>query len=162
GPAGAALAFLVGGLLLLPVASTYGRFVGEIPDAGGEIAYAEGVFPAPVAFAAAWTMVLSYAIVCPWEAVAVGDLLARLFPWFNQIPPYPVAGKPITAPRVAAGLLLTAAIALVNFRGIRLSGLVQDILTFGLLSLFAVFTALGFIRGNVSHLPPLFAQPGTA
>jgi amino acid transporter len=160
GPAGAALAFFVGGLLLLPVASTYGRFVSEIPDAGGEIAYAEGVFPPPIAFAAAWTMVLSYAIVCPWEAVAVGNLLARLFPWFNQLPLYTVAGKIITAPRVAAGLLLTAGIAAVNYRGIRLSGVVQDILTLGLLSLFAVFTAMGFIRGEVSNLPPLFAQAG--
>jgi basic amino acid/polyamine antiporter, APA family len=162
GPAGASLAFLVGGLLLLPVASTYGRLVGKIPDAGGEIAYAEGVFPAPVAFAAAWTMVLSYAIVCPWEAVAVGNLLARLFPWFNELPLYTVAGKIITGPRIAAGLLLTGGIAAVNYRGIRLSGVVQDVLTFGLLSLFAIFTALGFIRGEAAHLPPLFAQPGTA
>jgi amino acid transporter len=162
GPAGASLAFLAGGLLLLPIASTYGRLVEEIPDAGGEIAYAEGVFPAAVAFAAAWTMVLSYAIVCPWEAVAVGNLLARVFPWFNAFPLYTVAGKIITAPRVAAGLLLTGGIAAVNYRGIRLSGVVQNVLTFGLLSLFAIFTALGFIRGDAANLPPLFAQPGTA
>jgi amino acid transporter len=162
GPAGAAIAFLAGGLLLLPVASTYGRLVRELPDAGGEIAYAEGVFPAPVAFSAAWTMVLSYAIVCPWEAVAVGNLLARLFPWFGHFPLYTIAGKTITAPRIAAGLLLTAVIAAVNYRGIRGSGLVQDVLTFGLLSLFAIFTALGFVRGEVANLPPLFARPGTA
>ena len=58
GPGGAALGFLVGGLLLLPVAATYGRMVRAVPDAGAEIAYTEGVFPAPVSFAAAWTMVL--------------------------------------------------------------------------------------------------------
>ncbi|HTD53253.1 MAG TPA: amino acid permease, partial [Thermoanaerobaculia bacterium] len=104
GPAGAFIAFLLGGVLLLPVARTYGRLVQEIPDAGGEIAYAEGVFPAPVAFAAAWTMVLAYAIVCPWEAVAVGNLLARLFPGLNSVPLYVVAGKTIFAPRLAAGL----------------------------------------------------------
>jgi len=33
-----------------------------------------------VSFAAGWTMILSYAIVCPWEAVASGNLLARVFP----------------------------------------------------------------------------------
>ena len=162
GPAGAVLAFLIGGVLLLPVARTYGRLVQEIPDAGGEIAYAEGVFPAPVAFTAAWTMVLAYAIVCPWEAVAVGNLLARLFPGLNSVPLYVVAGKTIFAPRLAAGLLLAVGIAAVNRRGIRLSGLVQDVLTFGLLGLFTIFTALGFARGHASNLPPLFAQPGTA
>ncbi len=64
-------------------------------------------------------MVLAYAIVCPWEAVAIGNLLARLFPSFNAVPLYTIAGKTITLPRLAAGLLLTAGIAWVNFRGIR-------------------------------------------
>ena len=162
GPAGATIAFLAGGLLLLPVARTYGRFVEKIPDAGGEIAYAEGVFPAPWAFGAAWTMVLAYAIVCPWEAVAVGNLLARVVPAFNAMPLYVIAGKTITAPRLAAGLLLTAGILAINRRGIHLSGLVQDVLTFGLLALFVIFAALGFVRGEPGNLPPLFARPGTA
>src|SRR5213083_1001240 len=61
GPGGAMLGFLAGGLLLLPVALTYGRLVRAIPDAGSEIAYAEGVFPRSASFAAAWTMVLAYA-----------------------------------------------------------------------------------------------------
>jgi basic amino acid/polyamine antiporter, APA family len=85
GPGGAALAFAAGGLLLLPIAHTYGRLVRKIPDAGAEIAYAETVFPPFVAFAGAWTMVLAYAIVCPWEAVAVGNLLARIFPALDSI-----------------------------------------------------------------------------
>ena len=41
--------------------------------------------PPPVSFAAGWTMVLSYAIVCPWEAVATGNLLARVFPVAQQL-----------------------------------------------------------------------------
>ncbi len=93
GPGGAALGFLIGGILLLPVAATYGRMVREVPDAGGEIAYTEGVFPPAAGFAAAWTMVLAYAIVCPWEAVAVGNLLARVFPVFQAMPLYTVAGQ---------------------------------------------------------------------
>jgi amino acid transporter len=161
GPGGAALGFLIGGILLLPVAYTYGRMVREIPDAGAEIAYSEGVFPAPVSFAAAWTMVLAYAIVCPWEAVAVGNLLARLFPSFNAVPLYTIAGKAITLPRLATGLLLTAGIAWVNFRGIRPSAAFQKALTFGMLAIFAVFTAMGFARGDTGNLPPLFAKPGT-
>jgi APA family basic amino acid/polyamine antiporter len=162
GPGGAFLGFLVGGALLLPVARTYGRLVREIPDAGGEIAYTESVFPPAAGFAAAWTMVLAYAIVCPWEAVAVGNLLARLFPAMNGIPLYTVAGKTITAPRLGAGLLLTAVVGSVNAVGIRLSGIFQNLLTFGLLLLFGAFTAAGFARGDPSRLEPLFARPGTA
>jgi APA family basic amino acid/polyamine antiporter len=162
GPAGAVLGFLFGGLLLLPIARTYGLLVARIQDAGAEIAYAEGVFPPFASFAAGWIMVLAYAIVCPWEAVATGNLLARVFPAMNSIPLYEVAGRTIFLPRVIAGLALTIFVTAVNYRGIRLSGIFQDITTFGLLAIFVVFTLLGFTRGDVSNLPPLFARPGLA
>ena len=162
GPGGAFLGFLLGGLLLLPVAATYGRMVREVQDAGAEIAYTEGVFPLPVRFGAAWTMVLAYAIVCPWEAVAVGNLLARLWPEMNAMPLYAVAGKTITAPRLAAGLLLTAVVATINYAGIRLSGIFQNVLTFGLLALFAAFTGMGLLRANPDNLEPLFARSGVS
>lgn len=162
GPGGAFLGFLAGGLLLLPVAVTYGRMVREVPDAGGEIAYTEGVLPRGWRFAAAWTMVLAYAIVCPWEAVAFGNLLGRLLPFFRQAELYSVAGRAITAPKLAAGLGLTAVIAAVNVAGIRLSGLFQNVLTFGMLALVAAFTGMGLARGDPSRLEPLFARPGAS
>src|SRR5438876_4262003 len=106
GPGGAMLGFLIGGLLLFPIAHTYGRLVERIRDAGAEIAYTEGVFPAQVSFAAGWTMVLSYAIVCPWEEVATGSLLARLVPALNTFRIYTVGGSPIFAPRLGVGVAL--------------------------------------------------------
>ena len=69
----------------------------QIPDAGAEIAYTERVFPRTVSFASGWMMVLAYAIVCPWEAVAIGNVLARLFPAMNDVVLYTVAGKAIEA-----------------------------------------------------------------
>ena len=157
GPAGGMLGFLVGGLLLFPIAHTYGRLVTKIQDAGAEIAYTEGVFPPFTSFAAGWTMILSYAIVCPWEAVATGNLLARVFPALNSYQLYVIGASPIYAPRLGVGLALTALIAVVNFRGIRLSGVFQDVMTFGLIAIFAVFTLLGFTRGSAANMQPLFA-----
>ena len=162
GPGGAMLGFLIGGLLLFPIAHTYGRLVQRIRDAGAEIAYTEGVFPPLVSFAAGWTMVLSYAIVCPWEAVATGNLLARVFPALNSYQLYAIAGTPIFAPRLAVGLALTALIVFINYRGIKPSGVFQNVMTFGLLATFAIFTALGFARGDSANMQPLFPRPGTA
>jgi APA family basic amino acid/polyamine antiporter len=159
GPLGGILGYLLGGILLFPIAHTYGRLVQRIQDAGAEIAYTEGVMPPGVSFAAGWTMVLSYAIVCPWEAVATGNLLARVFPSLNTLELYAIAGSPIYAPRLAVGLALTVLVATVNYRGIKPSGLFQDVMTFGLLGTFAVFTVLGFARGSASNMQPLFA-PG--
>jgi basic amino acid/polyamine antiporter, APA family len=162
GPGGGILGFLIGGLLLFPIAHTYSRLVQRIRDAGAEIAYTEGVFPPLVSFAAGWTMVLSYAIVCPWEAVATGNLLARVFPALNSYHMYTVAGSPIYAPRLTVGLLLTVLIVVVNYRGIKPSGVFQDVMTFGLLATFAIFTVLGFARGSSANLLPLFSHAGTA
>ncbi len=161
GPGGGMLGFLIGGLLLFPIAHTYGRLVQRIQDAGAEIAYTEGVFPPAVSFASGWTMVLSYAIVCPWEAVATGNLLARVFPSLNTYQMYVVDGSPIYAPRLAVGLALTALIAIINYRGIKPSGVFQDVMTFGLLATFAIFTLLGFAKGSVSNMQPLFAPART-
>jgi amino acid transporter len=162
GPGGAMLGYLIGGLLLFPIAHTYGRLVQRIQDAGAEIAYTEGVFPPLVSFAAGWTMVLSYAIVCPWEAVATGNLLARVFPSLNSYELYSIAGTAIYAPRLGVGLALTALIAAVNYRGIKPSGIFQDVMTFGLLVTFAIFTVLGFAKGSPANMRPLFSQPGAA
>jgi len=160
GPGGAMLGFLLGGLLLLPIARTYARLVRDVPDAGAEIAYTERVFPPFLSFATGWVMVLAYAIVCPWEAAAIGNLLVRIFPAINALPLYEVAGKVITVPRLVAGLLLTAVVTVVNYRGIRLSGRFQDVTTLGLLACFAVFTLLGFARGRPATLAPPFAATG--
>ena len=162
GPGGAMLGFLIGGLLLFPIAHTYGRLVQRIRDAGAEIAYTEGVFPPLLSFAAGWTMILSYAIVCPWEAVATGNLLARVFPSLNSYELYAIAGTPIFAPRLAVGLALTALIVFINYRGIKPSGVFQNVMTFGLLATFAIFTALGFARGDAANMRPLFPRPGPA
>src|SRR5260370_36455333 len=160
GPGGAMIGFLLGGLLLFPIAHTYGRLVQRIQDAGAEIAYTEGVFPPLVSFAAGWTMVLSYAIVCPWEAVATGNLLARVFPALNSSRIYAIGGSPIFAPRLAVGVALTMLVAVVNYRGIKPSGVFQDVMTFGLLATFAIFTLLGFTRGAAANMRPLFSQNG--
>src|SRR5439155_11301497 len=121
----------------------------------------ETVFPPFVSSAAGWTMILSYAIVCPWEAVATGNLLARVFPTLNSHQVYVVAGSPIYAPRLGVGLALTVLIVFFNYRGIRPSGVFQDVMTFGLLATFAVFTLLGFARGSAANWQPLFSKAGT-
>ena len=83
GVLGAVLGFAIGGALLLPVGYVYARLVRAIPDASGEVAYTAKVFPQSISYATGWMMVLSYFIVCPWEAVAVGKIAASQPPEFG-------------------------------------------------------------------------------
>ncbi len=161
GPLGGILGFLGGALLLVPIGITYGRLVAGLPDAGGEVAYTERVFPRSVSFVTGWFVVLAYLVVCPWEAVAIGKLLARVLPVLDSVELYRFGGEPVFLYRLLLGLAVTAFICYLNYRGIRSSATFQNVCTFGLLAVFAVFSALGLLRGDVSNLTPLFSHQAT-
>ena len=160
GPWGAIIGFLVGGALLVPIGYVYGRLVIAIPDAGSEIAYTARVFRPSVSFFSGWMMMLAYLVVCPWEGVAIGRVAAYIFPGLNRFELYRVAGQPVFLPNLALGLLLTALIALVNYRGVRVSAVFQNWTTAGVLALVAVFTAAGLAKGTFHNtLPPFSHAP---
>jgi amino acid transporter len=158
GPGGAMLGFLVGGLALAPVGFVYGKFIRQIPDAASEIAYASTVFSKNVGFYAGWLMTLAYLIVCPWEAVAVGRILSYIFPAMNTMPLYSVGGSPVYLPTLITGLVVSGWIIFINFRGIRPSARFQNLTTFGLLILFAVFSLLGMTADSIENWKPFFSR----
>jgi basic amino acid/polyamine antiporter, APA family len=157
GPLGAILAFALGGILLLPVGYVYGQWVERLPDAAGEAAYTAQVFPPLVSYFTGWMMLLAYFIVCPWEAVAVGKLLAYIFPSLNSFELYRVAGQPVFLPRLALGVGLTIFLAALNYRGIRLSASFQNWTTGTVLLLFAVLLGISGVRGAPANFHPLFS-----
>jgi len=158
GPAGAILGYALGGIALLPVGYVYGRLITLRPDAAGEVAYTAAVFPRAASYWTGWMMLLAYAIVCPWEAVAIGRVAAFIFPGLDTVELYRVAGSPVHLPHVALGLALTATLAALNYRGIHHSALFQNLTTFGLLLLFAVFGAAGIAGGSARNLTPLWSH----
>jgi amino acid transporter len=158
GPGGAMLAYLLGGLALVPVALVYGRLTQRLPGAGSEIAYTEAVFPRPVSFATGWIVALAYLVVCPFEAVAIGQLLAFAYPQLNSFELYRIGNEPVYLPQLLVGLGLTLIITVINCRGMQHSATFQNWTTYGLLVVFAIFAVLGLTRGKVENLEPLFVS----
>src|SRR5262245_43317362 len=158
GAVGAMAGFLIGGLALIPIAYVYGRLTERMPDAGSEVAYTSAVFPQAVSFATGWMMTLAYLIVCPYEAVAIGRVGSYVFPRMNSIELYSIGGHPVYLPHVIAGLALTAVIVLINYRGVQISARFQNLTTFALLAIFAVFAALGLIKGETANWQPPFSD----
>ncbi len=158
GPLGAILGFAIGGALLLPIGYVYGQLVIAMPDASGEVAYTAKVFPKPVSFATGWMMLLAYFIVCPWEAVAVGKIAAYIFPGLNRWELYRIADQPVFLPRVLLGAALLIFLAVVNYRGIRLSATFQNWTTFSVLALFLVLVACSAARGTPRNFLPPFSH----
>jgi amino acid transporter len=126
------------------------------------VAYTERVFPRPVSFVTGWFVALAYLVVCPWEAVAIGKLLSRVAPALDSVELYAVGGQPVYLYRLVVGLAVTLFICYLNYRGIQSSAAFQNVCTFGLLAVFAVFSLLGLLRGDVSNLTPLFSHPGAS
>jgi APA family basic amino acid/polyamine antiporter len=156
GPLGAILGFALGGILLLPVGYVYGQWVQRLPDAAGEAAYTAQVFPPIVSYFTGWMMLLAYFIVCPWEAVAVGKLAAYIFPSLNSYELYRVAGQPVFLPRLLLGIALTLFLAILNYRGIRLSASFQNWTTTVMLLLFVVLLGISAAHGAPANFHPAF------
>ena len=156
GPLGAILGFALGGILLLPVGYVYGQWVKRLPDAAGEAAYTAQVFPPIVSYFTGWMMLLAYFIVCPWEAVALGKLAAYIFPSLNSYELYQVAGQPIFLPRLILGIALTVFLAILNYRGIRLSASFQNWTTTTVLLVFVALLGISSAHGKPANFEPAF------
>ena len=156
GPAGAALGFAIGGIILLPVGYVYGQWVKRLPDAAGEAAYTAQVFPPIVSYFTGWMMLLAYFIVCPWEAVALGKIAAYIFPSLDSFEMYRVAGQPVFLPRLILGIALTLLLATINYRGIRLSANFQKTMSSTVLLIFVALVGISAVRGAPANFHPAF------
>lgn len=158
GPFGAMLGFALGGILLLPVGYVYGQWVKRLPDAAGEAAYTAQVFPLVVSNVTGWIMFLAYFIVCPWEAVAVGKIAARLFPSLDALELYRVGGETVYLPRLLVGLVVTAFLGWLNYRGVRGSATVQNWATSAVIAVFLVLVVISAGTGSPANLQPHFSH----
>jgi APA family basic amino acid/polyamine antiporter len=158
GPFGAMLAYAIGGVLLLPVGYIYGQWVKRLPDAAGEAAYTAQVFPPFVSYITGWTMLLAYFIVCPWEAVALGKILAYIFPQLDSMELYSVGGHPVFLPRLLLGVALTISLAFLNYRGIRASATFQNWATTSVIGVFLILVVSSAVGGSPANLQPHFAH----
>jgi APA family basic amino acid/polyamine antiporter len=156
GPAGAALGFAIGGIILLPVGYVYGQWVKRLPDAAGEAAYTAQVFPPIVSYFTGWMMLLAYFIVCPWEAVALGKIAGYIFPSLDSFELYRVAGQPVFLPRLILGTALTLLLATINYRGIRLSANFQKTMSSMVLLIFVALVGISGVRGAPGNFEPAF------
>jgi amino acid transporter len=88
--------------------------------------------------------------------VAVGKLAAYIFPSLNSFELYRVAGQPVFLPRLLLGIVLTVFLALLNYRGIRLSASFQNFATGMVLLLFLFVLGLSAVYGAPGNFHPAF------
>ena len=80
GPGGTAMGMLIGALLIIVIAVSYGYLIRKFPISGGEFIYAKEAFGKRNAFVCGWAMILAYWSLIPLNATALAMISRYLFP----------------------------------------------------------------------------------
>lgn len=155
GAVGSILAFGAGAVMVWLVGLTYAELSAALSRAGGELSFTFVAMGPVGAFVCGWTLVLAYAAVCAFEAVALPTVLGYLVPAFGVGDPlYTVAGWGVRPGWVLVGTGGALVIGVVNYRGIRFAAFVQQVAVAGLLLVGLAFFLPGTARGDLGNLVP--------
>lgn len=155
GAVGSVLAFGAGAVMVWLVGLTYAELSAALSRAGGELSFTFLALGPVGAFVCGWTLVLAYAAVCAFEAVALPTVLGYLVPAFGTGDPlYTVAGWDVRPGWVLTGTAGALVIGVVNYRGIRFAAFVQQVAVGGLLLVGLAFFLPGAARGDLGNLAP--------
>lgn len=162
GSLGAIAAFVFGGLVMLAMALCYAEVAGMYPVSGGEVAYIYKMYGERMGFAAGWLLAYLYISATAFEAISVGWVLSAMFPAIDSTALYRFMGAEVKLWPLLIGLLIMAAITLINLRGAKSTALFQNIMTTILIIAVVVFVFGGMLKANPANLEPLFVGYGAA
>ena len=84
GPLGTALGMLIGAMLIIVIALSYGYLIRKFPVSGGEFIYTKEAIGKRNAFVCGWGMILAYWSLIPLNATALALISRYLFPGIVQ------------------------------------------------------------------------------
>lgn len=148
------LLWLIGGLIALCGALSYGELGAYFPHAGGEYVFLSRLFSPLVGFLSGWvSFFVGFSAPIAASAVGFSEYLARTLPGMNQ----PVhIGLVLSSSLIKklVAVIIILLFTLVHLRGISLGARVQNTLTIGKIGLIIFLIALGFAssKGNWNHL----------
>ena len=158
GVVGAMLAFLAGGGVVIFVGLTYAELASAMPQVGGEHVYSARALGRTASFVCTWAILLGYASVVAFEAVALPTVLEYIFPDFSRGYLWTIAGWDVNATWVLTGALAAVVMTVVNILGIRTAARLQVLVVIIVLvsGLALMFGAA--VSGNMSNTSPAFER----
>lgn len=157
GPGGTAAGMLIGALLIIVIAVSYGYLIRKFPISGGEFIYAKEAFGKRNAFVCGWAMILAYWSLIPLNATALAMISRYLFPGIiQQGLLYEIAGWEVYAGEVVLASVAIIFMALINIRGIKQAAWMQAAIALTLVGCICVITFLVFCKSDWANLVPAF------
>ncbi|MGA9746743.1 MAG: APC family permease [Nocardioides sp.] len=156
GTLGAALAFVIGGVIMALVGLTYAELVSAMPKAGGEHNYVLRGLGSRAAFVTSWSLVLGYVSVVAFEAVALPQTMLYLAPDMLVGKMWTVADYDVYASWVAVGVIGALLVTGLNYIGVRPAAVFQGVAVLFLLAVGALLLVGSVVGGSSDNLAPLF------
>lgn len=156
GTLGAALAFVIGGVVVAFVGLTYAELVSAMPHVGGEHNYVLRAMGSRPAFITSWALVLGYVSVVAFEAVALPQTMLYLFPDMLAGRLWTVAGYDVYATWAAVGVVSAVVMTGLNYVGVRPAAVFQAVAVVFLLAVGAALLVGSFVGGSTADMQPLF------
>ena len=129
GFAGSIIAMLIGGVMVFFVGLTYAELTSAMPQCGGEHVFSYRAMGPTGSFVCTWMIILGYVATSAFEATALPTVITYLFPKFNQVYLYSIAGKDIYLTTILLGVGVAVLITFINIRGAKTAAILQTVLT---------------------------------
>jgi amino acid transporter len=163
GVLGAALGFVIGGIMVFFVGLTYAELTAAMPQCGGEHVFSHRAMGPTGSFICTWAIILGYVSVACFEACALPTIITYIYPPFLKGYLYTVAGFDIYASWLAVAVLVAVFMTFINLRGIKTAAILQTILTVVIGAVGILLVVASAVTGNASNLDgQLFASSGSA
>lgn len=159
GPLGVIIGFIIGALLMMLIAVSYGFLIREYPVSGGEFAYAYISLGRTHAFISGWFLTLGYICIVALNASALALMFKFVFPsLIENMKLYTIAGWDVYMTEVLVATVGLLIFAYLNIKGSGLTGSMQFVFcVVMLLSVFVLTGMVGVAPGTgLANVQPLF------
>jgi basic amino acid/polyamine antiporter, APA family len=151
---GVFLGLTCGALMIMLIALCYVRVGTRLPLVGGEVAYARELYGETASNVLGWFLLLSCILVCCFEMVSVGWIIAQLWPALARTRLYTVLNNDVCLEPLVFSVAVQALIAGANHVGAKGAGRLQTVAAGGKIAL-----SCAFIVAGLRIAQPRFAQP---
>ncbi|GIO23556.1 APC family permease [Oceanobacillus sp. J11TS1] len=155
---GTAIAFLLGGLLVVFIGLTYAELAAAIPETGGGLVFVLRAYNQKLGYLAAWSVLFGYVSVITFEAVALPTVIDYVIPVNHQGYMWSLSGFDIYLTWALIGSVGAILLSSLNYFGIKPATILQNVLTAAVVLIGLVLVAGGFGNGDISNLQPLMGE----
>ncbi len=158
---GSIIAMLIGGLMVIFVGLTYAELTSAMPQCGGEHVFSYRAMGATGSFVCTWMIILGYVATAAFEATALPTVITYLFPDFNQIYLYSIAGRDIYLTTILLGVGFAILITYINLKGAKTAAMLQTVLTAIIAVAGILLVAGSAVNGDASNISGQMWESGT-